>query len=99
MPVWAVDTPSNRSVAEQIWEASDPAIAVDGFTLFKIYDITAREQNCLSQIDMIELHHPKSATFLLIGLIDTTTLRAGFAELGYSLETSGGHLLARKTSA
>jgi hypothetical protein len=97
MPVWAVDTPSNRSLATQIWRSPEYS-QERGLTLYNIGDVAATEENCLSEIDMIELHHPQTTALLLIGLSDTATLRSGLEELGYSLEKSGGDILACRSS-
>jgi hypothetical protein len=57
MPVWAVDSVSNRAVAERHWQLRGSADAHQGITLFKVDDERDAESNCLRVIDDVDLHH------------------------------------------
>src|SRR3954467_10265950 len=99
MPVWAIDTPENRSIAKPIWEKSAPHNAEQGLTLFDINDPTDREGNCISPIDWVELHHPEITSLLLVGVSVTPALTSQLAECGYTLESTEGMLVARRNPA
>jgi hypothetical protein len=56
-PVWIVDTPENRSVAQQIWSSHPSRSHLDGVTTFKFPDGTSSEDILIDELDTIDLHH------------------------------------------
>ena len=57
MPVWAIDVPAHRAVAEAEWKSRGPADAWQGITLFKVTDELDRLGNLLDALDQVDLHH------------------------------------------
>src|SRR5215471_2612830 len=56
-PVWIVDTPANRSVAQQIWAAHPNRSHLQGVTTFKVPEGTSSEDILINELDAIDLHH------------------------------------------
>ena len=52
-------------------------------TTFKVEDLEAREHNCLSELGMVDLHHPSMAKLNFVGVEDSNPLRTGLSELGF----------------
>jgi hypothetical protein len=84
MPIWMVDTPANqllaaiaRQVAGEMWY---PEAAC---TTFRVADVETREHNCLSELDIVDLHHPSMAKLNLVGVENSSTLRIGLKEFGF----------------
>jgi hypothetical protein len=98
MPVWAVNGPKIRALAENIWAASEPWSSERGLTLFNAVETKDREDECLGQIEMLEWHHPDASALLLIGLANSPKLRDGLSNLGYDLELHEEELIARRRS-
>jgi len=57
MPIWAVDSVSNRTTAKRLWEIHGSADAHQGITLFKVADERDAEANCIRIIGQVDLHH------------------------------------------
>jgi hypothetical protein len=57
MPVWAVDSVSNRDTAKRLWEQRGSADAHQGITLFTVTDERDAENNCIGIIGQVDLHH------------------------------------------
>ncbi len=100
MPVWIVDTPTNRANVEKLWPSVKQRWpSIDRLTIYQVSDSRNRENNCLDEVDAVELHHPDATTLFLVGLENTPSLRAGFEELGYGIEITGPALIARRLAA
>lgn len=56
-PVWIVDTPANRSVAQEIWAARPNRSHLDGVTTFKAPKDASSEDILIDELDTIDLHH------------------------------------------
>jgi hypothetical protein len=56
-PVWIVDTPTNRGVAEEIWGARPNSSHLEGITTFKVGNACSLEDSLISEMDTIDLHH------------------------------------------
>ncbi|MEO8870658.1 MAG: hypothetical protein ABI357_07490 [Granulicella sp.] len=95
--MWIVESVENKSSAVKIWaqKTTDPQLTL---TTFSVKDVSQRKENCLKTIDSIELHHSEMTELLVIGLDNTESLRQGFLDLGYSLESNKDGLLARRIS-
>ncbi|WP_142988453.1 hypothetical protein [Granulicella rosea] len=57
MPVWIIDTPFNRALAESSWQPGQVADAFGGVTLYKVSSPDAAERNGIGILDMVDLHH------------------------------------------
>jgi hypothetical protein len=59
MPLWMVDTPPNRMLAEPLWHAAssfDPT-HVGAITLFTVDPAGSPESWCMGILDDVDLHH------------------------------------------
>ena len=63
-PVWSVDTPANRAVAGQIWDAERPPIHLQGITTFKCPEDGSPEDILINELDTIDRHHGQYSTDL-----------------------------------
>jgi hypothetical protein len=81
MPVWAINTPHNRAVAEQEWKESTAWTTSAGLTLFDSTTPNNGEANCIAQLDTVDLHHGEWSsgmpiqTLHVIGVAITDALR------------------------
>jgi RNAse (barnase) inhibitor barstar len=84
MPLWIVDTPSNQVCATTARQAASEMWLPEAVcTVFKTTDLDDREYNCLSVLDMVDLHHPSMAKLNFIGVADSETLRSGMKEFNF----------------
>lgn len=56
-PVWIVDTPQNRAVAQNLWAANPNRNHLEGVTTFKAGDDCSSEETLINELDTIDLHH------------------------------------------
>jgi hypothetical protein len=56
-PVWIVDTPDNRAVAQHIWAAAPNRSHLEGVTTFKFPEDSSPEDILINELDEIDLHH------------------------------------------
>ena len=56
-PVWAVDSPANRDVAQMLWKEYPNRNHLDGITVFKTAAGRSPAQVLADEIDNIDLHH------------------------------------------
>ena len=56
-PVWAVDSPTNRDVAQELWAESPNRNHLDGITVFKAAADRSPAQVLTDEIDKIDMHH------------------------------------------
>ena len=57
VPVWIVDTPSNKPVALRRWKESQSVDHLTGITTFDDIYSTSPEELFLAELDTIDLHH------------------------------------------
>ena len=57
VPVWIVDTPRNKPVAQRLWKQSQSADHLTGVTTFDDINSTSPEELFLAELDTIDLHH------------------------------------------
>jgi RNAse (barnase) inhibitor barstar len=84
MPIWMADTPVNRlsaAIARRI--AGEMWFPEAACTTFTVRDPVAREHNCLSNLDMVDLHHPNMAKLNLVGVESSSTLCTCLKEFGF----------------
>jgi hypothetical protein len=88
-PVWIVDTPANRTVAQQIWAAHPNRSHLEGITTFKAPEDTSSEDMLISELNTIDLHHgtysrnPPYTVLNVVGTAITARLRDELAEFGF----------------
>jgi hypothetical protein len=57
VPIWIVDTPTNKPVVERFWKERPDEDHLTGITTFKDAASLSAEDKLLSLLDTIELHH------------------------------------------
>ena len=87
MPVWAVESPSNRLVAERFWTKFPNANQRDiGLTLFKS-DFDHRYNSFVGVLDTLEEHHWGLRQLYVVGLELTEQVQADMQVLGFKAYT------------
>ena len=87
MPVWAVESPSNRLAAERFWSKFPNANQRDiGLTLFKS-DLNHRYDSLVGVLDMLEEHHWGLRQLYVVGLELTEQVQADMQVLGFNAYT------------
>lgn len=62
VPVWIVDTPTNKSVTQRLWKEQPRESHLTGITIFDDSTSSSPEDLLLAELDQIDLHHgPYSA--------------------------------------
>jgi len=97
-PVWIVDTPANRAVAQGIWTTNPNNSHLDGVTTFKFGEGNSSEDILVNELDTIDLHHgtysanPPYTVLEVIGTGISTRLKAELSQFGFDefQETSQG---------
>jgi hypothetical protein len=88
-PVWIVDTPPNRSVAQQIWAANPNRNHLIGITTFKFAEGSSSEDILINELDTIDLHHgtysanPPYTVLEVIGTKLSARLKAELSQFGF----------------
>jgi hypothetical protein len=88
-PVWAIDSPANREVAQAFWTEFPSRDHLDGLTIFKARDDSPSEQTLIAQLDTIDMHHgiysadPPYTVICVIGAALTATIRAAVSAYGF----------------
>ena len=57
VPVWIVDTPTNKPVVQRFWKERPDGDHLTGITTFNDLSSLSSEDSLLSNLDTIELHH------------------------------------------
>jgi len=97
-PVWIVDTPENRKVAQQIWKANSEASHLEGVTTFKFVESSSSDDMLTNEFETIDLHHgsysadPPYTVLEVIGARLTEKVKAELARFGFNqfIETADG---------
>jgi hypothetical protein len=88
-PVWIVDTPANRSVAQQIWTAAPNRSHLEGVTTFKFPENSSSEDILINELDTIDLHHgihsanPPYTVIEVIGAGVSDKVKEALSEFGF----------------
>lgn len=88
-PVWVVDTPVNRAVAQEIWGAEPNRGHLQGITTFKFREDGSPEDILVNELDTIDLHHgkysanPPYTVLDVIGAAITPRLRTELGQFGF----------------
>jgi hypothetical protein len=89
VPVWIVNTPLNRTVAERLWKERNQQGYLTGITTFDDLESSSAEDLLLWELDTIDLHHgPQSAdppyTILeVLGTPLSDRIRAELSQYGF----------------
>jgi len=89
-PVWIVETPTNRAVAQKIWTAYPNRSHLDGVTTFKTADASSPETALIEQLDTIDLHHgaysanPPYTALEIIGTTISERTKAELSQFGFN---------------
>lgn len=87
MPVWAVESPSNRLVAERFWSKFPNANQRDiGLTLFKS-ELNHRYDSFVGVLDTLEEHHWGLRQLYVVGLELTEQVQTDMQVLGFNAYT------------
>jgi hypothetical protein len=106
-PVWIVDTPVNKPVAQRLWRERPSENHLTGITTFNMSAYDSPEENLLCELDMIDLHHglysakPPYTRIQVIGAPISEKIKLAFADFGYDefSPTPGGFMATRKLPA
>ena len=89
--VWALDTPTNRTVAERVWREARRTHSLEiGITTFKESPDAAADEIVGRQLPIIDLHHgahshsPPWSVLEVYGAPPTTALRAALSGYGFT---------------
>ncbi len=106
MPVWIVDTPVNRSAAEQHWAGHPMSTHLDGVTTFTVDLAGTAEAWLVGILADVDLHHgyyshdPAYSAIEIYGASLTPEVREALAEYGLMAfaERSGGFVATKVPS-
>jgi hypothetical protein len=90
MPVWIVDTPTNKPVAQMLWKERKDNDHLTGITTFSDNSSLSPEAILISQLDTIELHHgpysadPPFTQFEMLGASLSEEIRAELFQFGFN---------------
>lgn len=90
LPVWIVDTPTNKSVAQRLWKERSQHSHLTGITTFNADSLPSPEATLLSQLDTIELHHgrysadPPYTQLEVLGTALNEEIRAELCQYGFN---------------
>jgi hypothetical protein len=88
-PVWIIDTPTNRTVAQKIWAADPNRSHLDGVTTFKTGSEPSSEDALICELETIDLHHgihsanPPYTVIEVIGTSITDRLKGKLSQFGF----------------
>lgn len=88
-PVWVVDTPANRVVAQGIWTARPDLSHLKGITTFKFAEDSSSEDILLNEVGTIDEHHgaysanPPYTIFEVIGTGISDKIKDELAKYGF----------------
>jgi len=88
-PVWIVNTPTNKLVAQRLWSERPEVNHLTGITTFNISEGASREEILLDELDAIDLHHgsysadPPYTRIEVLGAPFSDKIRLALAEYGF----------------
>jgi hypothetical protein len=90
VPVWIVDTPTNKPVAQRFWNERPDESHLTGITTFNDLNSLSPEEMLLGHLDTIELHHgshsadPPYTVIEVFGTQLTASAKNGLSEYGFN---------------
>jgi hypothetical protein len=103
VPVWIVDTPTNKPVVQRFWKQRPDEDHLTGITTFNDAASRSAEDNLLSHLNTIELHHgvysadPPYTVLQVFGTKLTDNAKSVLSEYGFDKfqVTSAGFVTSR----
>ncbi len=89
-PVWIVDTPTNKPVAQRLWKERPGKDHLTSITTFKAPDSSSAEDMLLAELDTIDLHHgphsadPPYTVIEVVGAPLTAKTKTELSEYGFN---------------
>jgi hypothetical protein len=89
VPVWIVDSPSNRASVEKVWREYPEPSHLRGITIFTSPEGVSAERSLLGQLDTIDLHHgaysadPPYSVLEVIGVVLTDAIQTALEQTGF----------------
>ena len=90
VPVWIVDTPTNKPVAQRFWNERPDENHLTGITTFNDLNSLSPEEMLLGHLDTIELHHgshsadPPYTVIEVFGTQLTANAKSVLSEYGFN---------------
>jgi hypothetical protein len=90
IPVWIVDTPTNKTVAKRLWKERPHDNALTGITTFDFSASDSPEEIAVSMLDTIDLHHgrhsadPPYTVIEVFGAVLNENVRTELSEYGFN---------------
>jgi hypothetical protein len=90
VPVWIVDTPTNKIVAQRLWKERPQDSHLTGITTFVIPEMSSPEENLLGELATIDLHHglysakPPYTVIEIFGAQLTEKIKGELSEYGFN---------------
>lgn len=90
VPVWIVDTPTNKPVAQRFWNERPDESHLTGITTFNDLNSLSPEDMFLGHLDTIELHHgscsvdPPYTVIEVLGMPLTDKAKSQLSECGFN---------------
>jgi len=89
---WVAASDHNRTETNRLWAEKR---SLD-LTIYDVQNVEEREENLVSEIETIELHHPYLQELLIFGTPFNIGLQSRLGEVGYRLEEKDSQLTATK---
>jgi len=88
-PVWIVESPVNRAIAEGLWAQFPTRNHLDSLTTFKAAETDSPEEMLIGNLGTIDLHHgfysadPPYTVLEVVGTCLTPRIEAALTDLGF----------------
>ena len=89
IPVWIIDSPTNRAFVEKVWREYPEPSHLKGITIFNSPEDASAERSLLGQLDTIDLHHgaysadPPYSELEVIGVVLTEAIQIALEQTGF----------------
>ena len=89
IPVWIIDSPTNRAFVEKLWREYPEPSHLKGITIFNSPEDASAERSLLGQLDTIDLHHgaysadPPYSELEVIGAVLTEAIQTALEQTGF----------------
>lgn len=89
VPVWIVDTPSNKPVAQRLWKERPNESHLTGITTFNDMESSSPDELLIEELDSVDLHHgvhsadPPYAVLEVLGTQLTDSAKHALAAYGF----------------
>jgi hypothetical protein len=89
VPIWIVDTPLNRAVAQRLWKERHQEDYLTGITTFNDLESSSAEDLLVRELDTIDLHHgaesadPPYTVLEVLGTPLTDRIKSELSQYGF----------------